>query len=280
MEYDLDEEDSAWLSIVNERRLASGLTPPMEPDIFELLMDRLEKESYFQQQTNGGGGIAADEDAVCCICMDGECQNSNAILFCDMCNLAVHQDCYGVPYIPEGQWLCRRCLQSPSRAVDCVLCPNRGGAFKQTDRPATWAHVVCALWIPEVRFANTVFLEPIDSIESIPAARWRLTCCVCKRRGVGACIQCHKGSCYAAFHVTCAQQAGLCMRMRTVQPASGEPMLVQKTAFCETHAPPDYQPSTSPADARRRAIANKKSSSAPVISIPTIPPERIREIAR
>ncbi|XP_043464131.1 bromodomain-containing protein 1 [Leptopilina heterotoma] len=279
VEYDLDEEDSAWLSIVNERRLASGLTPPMEADTFELLMDRLEKESYFQQQTNGGGGIAADEDAVCCICMDGECQNSNAILFCDMCNLAVHQDCYGVPYIPEGQWLCRRCLQSPSRAVDCVLCPNRGGAFKQTDRPATWAHVVCALWIPEVRFANTVFLEPIDSIESIPAARWRLTCCVCKRRGVGACIQCHKSSCYAAFHVTCAQQAGLCMRMRTVQPTSGEPMLVQKTAFCETHAPPDYQPSTSPADARRRAIANKKSSSAPVISIPTIPPERIREIA-
>ncbi|XP_024944695.1 peregrin isoform X2 [Cephus cinctus] len=279
VEYDLDEEDSAWLMLVNERRVASGLIPPMEPDTFELLMDRLEKESYFQQQNNGGGGTAADEDAVCCICMDGECQNSNAILFCDMCNLAVHQDCYGVPYIPEGQWLCRRCLQSPSKAVDCVLCPNRGGAFKQTDRSATWAHVVCALWIPEVRFANTVFLEPIDSIESIPAARWRLTCCVCKRRGAGACIQCHKSNCYAAFHVTCAQQAGLCMRMRTVQPANGEPMLVQKTAYCEAHTPPDYQPSTNPADARRRAIANKKSSSAPVISIPTIPPERIREIA-
>ncbi|CAL7942253.1 unnamed protein product [Xylocopa violacea] len=279
VEYDLDEEDTAWLSIVNERRLASGLNPPLEADTFELLMDRLEKESYFQQQSNGGGGVAADEDAVCCICMDGECQNSNAILFCDMCNLAVHQDCYGVPYIPEGQWLCRRCLQSPSRAVDCVLCPNRGGAFKQTDRPATWAHVVCALWIPEVRFANTVFLEPIDSIESIPAARWRLTCCVCKRKGSGACIQCHKSSCFAAFHVTCAQQAGLCMRMRTVQPADGEPMLVQKTAYCEAHTPSDYQPSTNPADARRRAIANKKSSSAPVISIPTIPPERIKEIA-
>lgn len=229
VEYDMDEDDFAWLELMNQQRRFENLSE-VHPEAFELLMDRLEKESYFQMQSTGTGqgtasihifysqnwdyflmlptislGPPIDEDAVCCICMDGECQNSNVILFCDMCNLAVHQECYGVPYIPEGQWLCRRCLQSPSRAVDCALCPNRGGAFKQTD-DNRWAHVVCALWIPEVCFANTVFLEPIDSIHNIPAARWKLTCYICKQRGAGACIQCHRANCYTAFHVTCAQQ--------------------------------------------------------------------------
>ncbi|XP_077456745.1 peregrin [Stigmatopora argus] len=238
VEYDIDEEDYIWLDIMNDKRRLDGVTS-IPQEVFEYLMDRLEKESYFESHNKADPSTLIDEDAVCCICNDGECQNSNVILFCDMCNLAVHQECYGVPYIPEGQWLCRRCLQSPSRAVDCALCPNKGGAFKQTD-DARWAHVVCALWIPEVCFANTVFLEPIDSIEHIPPARWKLTCYICKQRGSGACIQCHKANCYTAFHVTCAQQAGLYMKMEPVREtgANGTSFSVRKTAYCDIHTPP------------------------------------------
>lgn len=251
----------------------------MTGDTFELLMDRLEKESYFQAQNAppggaGGSGSAIDDDAVCAICQDGECHNANAILFCDMCNLAVHQECYGVPYIPEGQWLCRRCLQSPSRAVDCVLCPNRGGAFKQTS-DGKWGHVVCALWVPEVYFANTVFLEPIDNICNIPAARWKLTCYICKKRGQGACIQCHKANCYTAFHVTCAQQAGLYMKLEECK--SGEQSGVRKTAFCDSHAPVTYKKVDKMRSARK--ILQERAKALPIVSIPTIPEERMMHVA-
>ncbi|XP_027710166.1 bromodomain-containing protein 1 isoform X2 [Vombatus ursinus] len=238
VEYDMDEEDYAWLEIVNERRKADGVSV-VSQNMFEFLMDRFEKESYCENQKQGDPQSLIDEDAVCCICMDGECQNSNVILFCDLCNLAVHQECYGVPYIPEGQWLCRHCLQSRARPVDCVLCPNKGGAFKKTDDDR-WGHVVCALWIPEVGFANTVFIEPIDGVRNIPPARWKLTCYLCKQKGVGACIQCHKANCYTAFHVTCAQKAGLYMKMEPVKEVTGSSTTfsVKKTAYCDAHTPP------------------------------------------
>ncbi|XP_053271346.1 bromodomain-containing protein 1 isoform X2 [Pleuronectes platessa] len=238
-EYDMDEEDYAWLELVNEKRRSEGASQ-VSHNVFEFLVDRFEKELHLESLDQGCEKQAAiDEDAVCCICMDGECHNSNAILFCDMCNVAVHQECYGVPYIPEGQWLCRHCLQSPTRAADCILCPNQGGAVKKTDDDR-WGHVVCALWVPEVGFSNTTFIEPIDGVSHIPPARWKLTCYLCKERGVGACIQCHKANCYTAFHVSCAQKAGLFMKMEPIKEVTdtGEPTFsVKKTAYCGAHTP-------------------------------------------
>uniref|UniRef100_A0A8D2B1A4 Bromodomain containing 1 n=1 Tax=Sciurus vulgaris TaxID=55149 RepID=A0A8D2B1A4_SCIVU len=308
VEYDMDEEDYAWLEIINEKRKGDCVSA-VSQNMFEFLMDRFEKESYCENQKQGEQQSLIDEDAVCCICMDGECQNSNVILFCDMCNLAVHQECYGVPYIPEGQWLCRHCLQSRSRPADCVLCPNKGGAFKKTDDDR-WGHVVCALWIPEVGFANTVFIEPIDGVRNIPPARWKLTCYLCKQKGVGACIQCHKANCYTAFHVTCAQKAGLYMKMEPVKELTGgsTTFSVRKTAYCDVHTPPgctrrplniygdvemkngvcrkesSVKTVRSTSKVRKKAKKAKKMLAEPCAPLPTvcapyIPPQRLNRIA-
>ncbi|XP_051979029.1 bromodomain-containing protein 1-like isoform X2 [Xyrauchen texanus] len=238
VEYDMDEEDYAWLELINEKRKSDGHSQ-VSQNVFEFLMDRFEKESFFEAQGQGDHQSLIDEDAVCCICMDGECQNSNAILFCDLCNLAVHQECYGVPHIPEGRWLCRHCLNSPTQLAECIFCPNKGGALKRTDDDR-WGHVVCAIWVPEVGFTNTVFIEPIDGVANIPPARWKLTCYLCKKKGVGACIQCSKANCYTAFHVSCAQKTGLYMKMepiKEVTESGATTFSVKKTAYCCSHTP-------------------------------------------
>ncbi|XP_062317862.1 bromodomain-containing protein 1-like isoform X1 [Osmerus eperlanus] len=238
VEYDMDEEDYAWLDLINDKRKSEGVSQ-VSHNLFEFLMDRFEKESFFATRGRGDLQAMVDEDAVCCICMDGDGADSNVILFCDLCNIAVHQECYGVPYIPEGQWLCRHCLQCPSRPSECVFCPNKGGALKKTDDDR-WGHVACALWVPEVGFSDTMFIEPIDGVSNIPPARWKLTCYLCKEKGAGACIQCHKINCYTAFHVSCAQKAGLYMKMEPVKEVTeaGSPTFsVKKTAYCSAHTP-------------------------------------------
>uniref|UniRef100_A0A3P8SJ81 Bromodomain and PHD finger containing 3 n=1 Tax=Amphiprion percula TaxID=161767 RepID=A0A3P8SJ81_AMPPE len=272
-EYDMDEEDTAWLELVNAGRTSEGYTT-ISPDTFELLVDRLEEEAYREARSRAPSQSTIDDDAFCCVCLDDECLNSNVILFCDSCNLAVHQECYGVPYIPEGQWLCRCCLQSPQKPVDCVLCPNRGGAFKQTS-DGRWAHVVCAIWIPEVCFANTVFLEPVEGVDNIPTARWKLTCYLCKQKGRGASIQCHKANCYTAFHVTCAQRAGLFMKIDPVRETNinGTTFSVKKTAFCEAHSPPG-QESVSDEENEGRVVGSRGRASrgrSAYTEVPTTP---------
>ncbi|RPD57252.1 hypothetical protein L226DRAFT_614349 [Lentinus tigrinus ALCF2SS1-7] len=231
VEYDMDEQDQEWLDALNNDRKSQQLDK-VSYETFEIVMDRLEKE-WFDLTKNipkSDMGLPS-EDSTCAICDDSEGENTNAIVFCDGCNLAVHQDCYGVPYIPEGQWLCRKCTVSPENPVACILCPNEGGAFKQTVS-GDWVHLLCAIWIPETSVANEVFMEPITGVEKISKQRWKLRCSVCEVK-YGACVQCTKASCFTAFHATCARKEKFLMPMKATQ-GSEAPTLA---CYCEKHLP-------------------------------------------
>ncbi|VDO66760.1 unnamed protein product [Haemonchus placei] len=212
-------QDYLWIKNINKERKKNKASLLL-PEQMEQVMDRLEKE---RSPSSIMPGSSMDGDDVCCVCGDGDVNNVNQIIYCDMCNIAVHQDCYGVPYIPEGQWLCRRCKLSPSAQVECCLCPNTSGAFKQTS-DGRWAHVICAIWLNEVHFGNLVFLEPIEGVDASLERRCKLKCLVCRKK-MGACLQCSTRSCLKAFHVTCAQQSGMTMKIESsLDPNNAEMM--------------------------------------------------------
>jgi len=56
-------------------------------------------------------GSDEDDDEVCAICGKPDSKKPNEIVFCDNCDMAVHQQCYGLAEIPEGDWICRSCSQ-------------------------------------------------------------------------------------------------------------------------------------------------------------------------
>ncbi len=130
VEYDMDEQDDMWLETYNAQRKAADLEI-ITREIFEITITKIEKEWHALEKripkpnpkppqthrprsssaaaVNGETQAGEEQDSKCAICDDGDCENTNAIVFCDGCDLAVHQECYGVPFIPEGQWLCRKC---------------------------------------------------------------------------------------------------------------------------------------------------------------------------
>lgn len=260
VEYDMDEQDFAYLNHLNEQLVSINL----QPAYFEILITILENEwSKIEMEMNANEeeslitagvdyqGIINDEeygnddgivgglpdDQKCAVCNDSDCDNSNAIVFCDGCNIAVHQECYGVAFIPEGQWLCRKCMINKHKQFDCIFCPSKTGAFKQLDN-SLWSHLVCGLWINELYFANPIYMEPIEGIDLIPKSRWRLNCYICKLK-VGACIQCVNKNCFLAYHVTCAKRAKLCMQMTKGVQGGVHNKLTLKS-YCDKHTPNTY----------------------------------------
>lgn len=43
-----------------------------------------------------------EEEALCAVCAGGHSEAPDQIVFCERCDIAVHQECYGVPTIPSG----------------------------------------------------------------------------------------------------------------------------------------------------------------------------------
>ncbi|XP_016058825.1 PREDICTED: protein Jade-1 isoform X2 [Miniopterus natalensis] len=229
--YDLNDMDAAWLELTNEEFKEMGM-----PELDEYTMERVLEE--FEQRCNDnmnhaieteeGLGIEYDEDVVCDVCQSPDGEDGNEMVFCDKCNICVHQACYGILKVPEGSWLCRTCALGVQ--PKCLLCPKKGGAMKPTRSGTKWVHVSCALWIPEVSIGSPEKMEPITKVSHIPSSRWALVCSLCNEK-FGASIQCSVKNCRTAFHVTCAFDRGL--EMKTILAENDE---VKFKSYCPKHS--------------------------------------------
>ncbi|XP_023619645.1 lysine-specific demethylase 4C isoform X2 [Myotis lucifugus] len=187
-----EENDSRWETKLDDMVASGGKTKPLIPEMCFI---------YSEENIEYSPPNAFLEE-------DG----TSLLISCAKCCVRVHASCYGIPSheISDG-WLCVRCKRNAWTA-ECCLCNLRGGALKET-KDNKWAHVMCAVAVPEVRFTNVPERTQID-VGRIPLQRLKLKCIFCRyrvKKVSGACIQCSYGRCPVSFHVTCAHAAGVLM---------------------------------------------------------------------
>ncbi|XP_024524621.1 histone-lysine N-methyltransferase ATX4 [Selaginella moellendorffii] len=196
----------------------------------------------------------------CAVCRWVEDYEYNKIIICNRCQLAVHEECYGVKASEiSSSWVCRVC-QTPDIERECCLCPVKGGALKPSDIPGFWVHVTCAWFTPEVAFKDINKMEPAVGLQGVDTTRFSQACVVCEQVH-GACIQCTK--CRTTYHPMCASRAGYHMELQ-ISKKKNVPS-TRMLSYCAAHKTP------SPDAFLQYNITQKKppATKFPLVPVPT-----------
>ncbi|KAK9153200.1 hypothetical protein Sjap_000680 [Stephania japonica] len=260
-------KDYSWRSTTSPLRLPAKKriwaphiiipeSPPKQPDLgfdlnalFEASPEKMKRhlvdfddsdvqvsESNQQQQEE-----EEDDGIVCGVCRSTDGDPSDPIVLCDGCDAMVHALCYGSPLnqgVPEGDWFCATCQQSPSSPRNgtgelcCCLCPVKGGVMKPTTDDQ-WAHIACALLVPEVFFRDPEGRGGIDC-SRLPQKRWEETCYICDS-SEGCAINCSEPKCSLAFHVGCGLNEDLCIEYKEGRSGRGGGAGIV-AGFCKSHS--------------------------------------------
>lgn len=175
--------------------------------------------------------VVEDGYETCGVCLDPWGYDDNQILYCDGCDLPVHQHCYGVPEIPEGDWFCQACTAQLKKlngkngdytikpqkhewwgsTKECVLCTQQPKKIKwalsevmgkRGDKDKRFCHVLCAQYVSETWFKDNANCSKVENIDNIQPRRRHGTCSFCGDSD-GVKVLCSIKSCTECFHAPC-----------------------------------------------------------------------------
>ncbi|TMW57771.1 hypothetical protein Poli38472_014374 [Pythium oligandrum] len=162
-----------------------------------------------------------DDDVACGVCFQRESLEHDPIVICGACGIGVHQSCYHLTTLPDGEWFCQPCARAqqrprsvkttPTQEISCVACNIAGGALIATIDEDKWVHMACAMYLPELYFQPSP-QNPDDDVVvgmELLQPRRQLRCLFCKKKKGGACAQCVVGKCVTAYHPLCGLRRGI-----------------------------------------------------------------------
>lgn len=263
IEYCIDDEDINWIS---EQRIPAS---QLDEEAMEILLDILEKESFRQLEFRQINAAVAqvipndepvdEDDKPCSACGGKDWDEENLILFCDGCDLPIHQACQDLVHVPDGDWYCDTCLyrmvptttaSKPSSSsthsrttnqskrasqssitsskpkidfsilIPCVMCGMvDGGPFKRTHLPGHFVHICCALMSQDVWFES----DSVNVSRIVNTRTKQPNCAVCGHSG--GVVKCSQRNCNVQYHVTCARENGQQLYFHVPDPEECDPLL-------------------------------------------------------
>ncbi|KAF9530368.1 hypothetical protein CPB83DRAFT_763157 [Crepidotus variabilis] len=148
------------------------------------------------------------------------------VVKCKQCGFRIHAGTTGavVDLSAADSWICELCENEDtleaSMNSDCLLCPRAPhdekkkkpwpapDSFLRACKPTEgqgWAHVLCAVFTPELTFTDASRLRLVEGLNTVARHKWSTRCCLCGERE-GAVIRC--SDCSREFHTSCAWNQG------------------------------------------------------------------------
>ncbi|KAJ7580151.1 hypothetical protein C8J56DRAFT_795466 [Mycena floridula] len=149
------------------------------------------------------------------------------VLKCKKCQFTTHAASCGavVDAAKVDEWLCDICHNEDtleaSVFAECLLCPRvrpwpvgktiagpEPDSFLRACKPTEgqgWAHLLCAVFIPEIQFTDTSRFRLVEGLSVLNTHRWTARCSLCHKTE-GAVVRC--SDCNREFHVSCAWDHG------------------------------------------------------------------------
>ena len=188
----------------------------------------------------------------CYICNCGDLGQYDIIYECVVCGIKVHQECYGIkPNTEQKNWKCSKCKKMKYREaanLECLLCPCKGGAMKQTkiskesdfyknlmkfrgkiieeeDKKNNidiikkdssnikhpdhpWIHLSCVFGNEDVKINMNGKKKNIKFEEINIIKKYKSFCDICKQSNFGPTIKCKIEDCHVNCHPECARMNG------------------------------------------------------------------------
>ena len=239
-----------------------------------------EKECKLVSETSSNQNEDQEEDSedICFVCNNCDFNQSLFLYECEQCGIKVHQFCYGINFTkPQKHWKCDKCKEmsiDEGNNLECILCPNKGGAMKKINIPkdssfyiylmncrnkkdfanmnnnnnyniiipknkfkeidCAWVHLSCAIW--NNKFINIGNYDSKKNININNYEKFNNLCNICNKDNFGPIVKCNNNNCDFQCHPECARLKNYYLEVEYVEIKK----MYKYNIYCYNHHPNKY----------------------------------------